>query len=129
MMQPSATSGAVAKPNSSAPSRAATATSRPVLSWPSVCSTTRERRLFITSVWWVSAIPSSQGTPACLMEVSGDAPVPPVSPAITRWSARALVTPAATVPTPISAPSLTLMRASGFEFFRSWMSCAMSSME
>src|SRR3989440_11549665 len=36
MMQPSPTSGAVAKPNSSAPSNAATTTSRPVLSWPSV---------------------------------------------------------------------------------------------
>ena len=32
MMQPSTTRGALAKPNSSAPSRAATITSRPVLS-------------------------------------------------------------------------------------------------
>ncbi len=32
MMQPDTTSGAVAKPNSSAPSSAATTTSRPVLS-------------------------------------------------------------------------------------------------
>ena len=84
MTQPSAISGAVAKPNSSAPSKAAMATSRPVFNWPSVCSTTRERRLFITSVWCVSAMPSSHGAPACLMEVSGDAPVPPVSPAMTR---------------------------------------------
>ena len=45
MMQPRTTSGAVAKPNSSAPSSAATATSRPVLSWPSASTVTRERRL------------------------------------------------------------------------------------
>ena len=35
-MNPSTTKGAVAKPNSSAPNKQATATSRPVLSWPSV---------------------------------------------------------------------------------------------
>ena len=39
MMQPIATSGAVEKPNSSAPSSAAIATSRPVCSLPSVCTT------------------------------------------------------------------------------------------
>jgi hypothetical protein len=39
--------------------------------------TMRLRRLFSTSVWCVSARPSSQGRPACLIEVSGDAPVPP----------------------------------------------------
>ena len=38
MMQPIATSGAVEKPNSSAPSSAAMVTSRPVCSLPSVCS-------------------------------------------------------------------------------------------
>ena len=37
MMQPSVTSGAVAKPNSSAPRMAAITTSRPVLRPPSVC--------------------------------------------------------------------------------------------
>ena len=31
----------------------------------------------MTSTCWVSASPSSQGTPACLMPVNGDAPVPP----------------------------------------------------
>ena len=46
-MQPSATSGAVAKPNSSAPSRAAITTSRPVLSPPSVCTRIRPRRSFL----------------------------------------------------------------------------------
>ena len=77
MMQPVATSGAVAKPNSSAPSSAAIATSRPVLSWPSVSTAMRLRRLFSTSVWCVSARPSSQGRPACVIEVCGEAPVPP----------------------------------------------------
>ena len=38
MMQPSVISGAVAKPNSSAPSIAAITTSRPVFRPPSVCS-------------------------------------------------------------------------------------------
>ena len=37
MTQPETSSGAVAKPNSSAPSSAAMTTSRPVFSWPSVC--------------------------------------------------------------------------------------------
>ena len=45
MMQPSTTSGAVAKPNSSAPSSAAMTTSRPVFSWPSVSTAMRLRRL------------------------------------------------------------------------------------
>ncbi len=77
MMQPVATSGAVAKPNSSAPSSAAIATSRPVLSWPSVSTAMRLLRLLSTSVWWVSASPSSHGSPACVIEVWGEAPVPP----------------------------------------------------
>ncbi len=45
MTQPEATSAAVAKPNSSAPSRAAIATSRPVLSWPSVSTRMRPRKI------------------------------------------------------------------------------------
>eukprot|EP00961_Rhodomonas_salina_P181654 2452201-Rhodomonas_salina.2 len=50
MMQPSEMRGAVEKPVSSAPSRKAITTSRPVLICPSVSTTTRERRSFITSV-------------------------------------------------------------------------------
>ena len=46
---------------------AAMTTSRPVFSWPSVSTAMRLRRLFSTSVWCVSARPSSQGRPACLM--------------------------------------------------------------
>ena len=45
-----ATSEAVPTPYSSAPSMAAITTSRPVFSPPSVCSTTRLRRSFMTSV-------------------------------------------------------------------------------
>ena len=66
MMQPETTSGAVAKPNSSAPSRAAMTTSRPVLSWPSVCTTIRSRSPLTSSVCWVSARPSSHGAPGVL---------------------------------------------------------------
>ena len=105
-MQPDTTSGAVAKPYSSAPSSAATTTSRPVLSWPSVCTTIRSRRPLSSSVCWVSARPSSQGPPACLSEVSGDAPVPPSWPEISTTSACAFETPAATVPTPTSDDQL-----------------------
>ena len=119
MMQPMAMSGVVEKPNSSAPSRAAMATSRPVWSLPSVWTRMRLRRSLITSTCWVSARPSSQGMPACLMEVSGLAPVPPSSPLIRTRSACALATPAATVPTPTSATSFTEMRACGLTFFRS----------
>ena len=119
MMQPAATSGAVAKPNSSAPSRAPTTTSRPVRRPPSTCTAMRERSRFSTSVWCVSARPISQGEPACLIEVSGAAPVPPSNPDTVTWSARALLTPAATVPTPISDTSFTDTRLVGLTFFRS----------
>ncbi len=129
MMQPDTTSGAVAKPNSSAPSSAATTTSRPVLSWPSACTTMRSRRPLSSSVCWVSARPSSQGPPACLSDVSGLAPVPPSWPEMSTTSAWAFETPAATVPTPTSATSFTWMRASGLAFLRSWISWARSSME
>ena len=66
MMQPMATSGAVEKPNSSAPSSAAMTTSRPVCSLPSVCTRMRPRRSFITSTWCVSARPSSHGNAGVL---------------------------------------------------------------
>ncbi len=127
--QPSTTSGAVAKPNSSAPSSAPTTTSRPVLSWPSTSTVMRDRRSFITSTWCVSARPSSQGMPACLIEVSGEAPVPPSCPEMSTTSACAFATPAAMVPTPTSATSFTETRARWFAFLRSWMSCARSSIE
>ncbi len=83
----------------------------------------------MSRVCWVSANPSSHGAPACLIEVSGDAPVPPSWPEMRTTSDFALATPAATVPTPTSATSFTWTRARGFEFLRSWMSWARSSIE
>ena len=88
-------------------------TSRPVRKPPSTCSATRARRRFSTSVCCVSARPISQGEPACLIEVSGEAPVPPSKPEMVMWSARALATPAATVPTPTSETSFTETSAAG----------------
>jgi hypothetical protein len=85
--------------------------------------------LFSTSVCCVSASPISHGLPAYFTEDSGEAPVPPSCPEMVTWSAFALATPAATVPTPISETSFTEMRAAGFTFLRSWMSCARSSIE
>ena len=74
---PRVTKGAVAKPNSSAPSKQAMATSRPVFNCPSVSKTTRLRKSFNKRVWFVSATPNSHGAPACCMEDRGEAPVPP----------------------------------------------------
>ena len=129
MMQPDTTKGAVANPYSSAPSSAPTTTSRPVLSCPSTCTTIRSRRPFTSNVCCVSASPISHGMPACLSDVRGAAPVPPSCPEMSTTSECALATPAATVPTPTSATSFTCTRAAGLDDFRSWMSCAMSSME
>jgi hypothetical protein len=64
-----------------------------------------------------------------LSEFSGEAPVPPSWPEISTTSAWAFETPAATVPTPSSLTSFTCTRAYSLAFFRSWMSCARSSME
>ena len=119
MMQPAAISGAVEKPTSSAPSSAATTTSRPVFICPSAWTQTRERRSLSTSVCCVSARPISHGTPADWSDESGEAPVPPSWPEIRMWSAFAFATPAATVPTPTSATSLTEMRAPGLAQRRS----------
>ena len=119
MIQPEAIKGAVEKPNSSAPSKAAIATSRPVFIWPSHSITTLPRKSFITSVCCASAIPSSHGNPACFKEVKGDAPVPPSYPEINITSAFAFATPAAIVPTPTSETSFTLILASRFAFFKS----------
>ena len=59
---------------------------------------------------------------------AGLAPVPPSAPLITMRSALALATPAAIVPTPLSATSFTLTAAVGLIFLRSKISCARSSM-
>src|SRR4051795_10735836 len=75
--QPSAISSAVPKLTSSAPRSAATITSRPVLIPPSTRSRTRPRRPFSASTCCVSASPTSQGSPALLIELSGLAAGPP----------------------------------------------------
>ena len=111
MSQPIATSAAVPNANSSAPSSAATSRSRPVCSPPSVRSATRSRRSLRSRTWWTSARPSSHGAPTCLIDDSGDAPVPPAWPDRWMYDAPALATPAAIVPTPRLATSLTPIRA------------------
>src|SRR5690606_1321021 len=65
MMQPAAISGAVAMPNSSAPSRAPMTTARPVRTPPSTCTALRPRSPLATRVRWVAAGPVRQGAPAC----------------------------------------------------------------
>ncbi len=129
MTQPKVMSAAVPKPNSSAPSNAVMMTSRPVLSWPSTCRRTSERSPFLTRVCWVSANPISGEMPAKRMLDAGLAPVPPSAPEMTMRSALAFTTPAAIVPTPLSATSLTEMAARGLTFFMSKISCFRSSME
>ena len=129
MMHPATISGAVENPYSSAPSKAAVMTSRPVRSAPSHCTVMRSRRPFSINVCWASARPISHGVPACLSEVSGDAPVPPSCPEMRTTSACAFDTPVATVPTPTALTSFTWMRACEFAFFRSWISWARSSIE
>ena len=100
MSQPTATSAPVPNANSSAPSSAATSRSRPVCRPPSVRSATRSRRSLRSRTWWTSASPSSHGAPTCLIDDSGDAPVPPAWPDRWMYVAPALATPAAIVPTP-----------------------------
>ncbi|MND86954.1 hypothetical protein D3C80_789370 [compost metagenome] len=129
MIQPEATRGAVAKPNSSAPSKAAIATSRPVFNCPSHSNTTRLLRSFKINVCCASASPSSHGIPVCCNEVNGAAPVPPSYPEIKITSAFALATPAAIVPTPTSETNLTFTRASRLAFFKSKINCDKSSIE
>src|ERR1700746_1595490 len=52
MMPPAAIKGAVAKPNSSAPSSAPITTSRPVRKPPSTCTEMRLRSRSRPRVWW-----------------------------------------------------------------------------
>ena len=125
---PSTMSVAVPNPNSSAPSNAVRMMSRPVFSCPSTCSLTPPRSPLRTSVCCVSDSPISGEMPAKRMLDAGDAPVPPSAPEMTMRSAFAFATPAAMVPTPLSATSLTDTAARGFTFFRSNMSWARSSM-
>ena len=118
-MQPSAIIATEPKPNSSAPKIAAITTSHPVLSPPSVLKSTLSLRLFSIRDLWTSATPNSQGKPACLIELRGEAPVPPSCPEICITSAFALLTPAAIVPIPISETSFTLTFAFGCTWCKS----------
>ncbi len=127
--QPKVISAEVPKPNSSAPSSAMRMTSRPVFSWPSTCRRASERSPLRTSVCCVSAMPISGEMPAKRILLAGLAPVPPSAPEMTTRSALAFTTPAAMVPTPLSATSFTEMAAFGLTFFKSKMSCLRSSME
>src|SRR5205809_6101059 len=61
-------------------------TSRPVRRPPSVRTSMRWRRPFSMRIAWVSASPSSHGDPACLIDDSGEAPVPPIKHAGSPWA-------------------------------------------
>ncbi len=110
--QPIVTSGAVAKPNSSAPRSAAMATSRPLISLPSVSMRTRLRRS-IHDQCLVCLSKSKLPRKSGIMdrELLGAAPVPPSYPEIRITCAPAFATPAATVPTPASDTSFTEISA------------------
>ena len=85
--------------------------------------------LFLIKVWWASTNPNSHGNPAWRIELIGDAPVPPSKPEIKIWSALALVTPEAMVPTPALDTNFTEILAWRLAFFKSKINCAKSSME
>mmetsp|Transcript_31683 Transcript_31683/g.53232 ORF Transcript_31683/g.53232 Transcript_31683/m.53232 type:complete len:305 (+) Transcript_31683:1062-1976(+) len=119
MMQPVAIMATVPNPYSSAPISAAIMTSWPLLNPPSARSTTRSRSWFMVNVVCDSVSPISQGPPACLMLLMGDAPVPPSCPDTWMTSAPALATPEATVPMPASATSFTETLADGLIMCRS----------
>ena len=119
IMHPIATKAAVPIPNSSAPIMAAITTSLPVFIPPSVLSVTWCLSPFKVNIWFTSVSPISQEIPACLMLVCGLAPVPPECPEIKITSAFALATPAAMVPTPVEATSLTPTLALGLTCLRS----------
>ncbi len=57
-------------------------TSRPVRKPPSTRTSIRPRSPLATRASCASARPISHGLPACLMEESGEAPVPPLCPAM-----------------------------------------------
>ena len=117
--QPETTSGAVAKPNSSAPSSAAIDDVAPGLQLAVDLDDHAAAQAVQAQHLLRLGEPQLPRHAACLMLVSGDAPVPPSWPEISTTSACALATPAAIVPTPATATSLTEMRAGGFAFFRS----------
>ena len=98
--QPSAISGAVEKPNSSAPSIAADhhVAARAHLA----VDLDEDARAKVVPQQRLLRLGEADlpGDAACWIDACGEAPVPPSWPAITTWSAFALATPAAIVPTP-----------------------------
>ena len=119
IIHPIATKEEVPMPYSSAPIIAAMTTSLPVFKPPSVLSVTLCLRLFKVRTWLASVSPISQGIPAYLILVWGLAPVPPECPDIKIISAFAFATPAAIVPIPVEATSLTPTLAFGLICFKS----------
>ncbi len=69
MMQPVAISAAVAKPISSGAEQRGTTMSRPVLSWPSVCTQMRRAQVVPPQRLVRLCEPDSQGMPACIIDV------------------------------------------------------------
>ena len=82
-------------------------TSRPNLIPPSTRRRTLSRKPERSSAECAARKPISQGRPVFLIEVSGDAPVPPSKPAMVITSAPAFATPAAMIPTPAPETSFT----------------------
>jgi len=74
--QPHTTSGAVANPNSSAPSQRGHHHVAPRLHLPVGLHADRAAQPVLDQRLLVSASPSSHGAPACLMDESGEAPCP-----------------------------------------------------
>ena len=118
-MHPIATRAVVATPYSSAPIIAAMTTSLPVFIPPSVLKVTLCLKLFKVKTWLTSVKPISHGIPTYLTLVCGVAPVPPLCPDINIISALAFATPAAIVPIPDDATSLTPTLAFGLTCFKS----------
>ena len=129
IIHPIATKAVVATPNSSAPIIAAITTSLPVLMPPSVRNVTWCLKLLRVKTWLASVKPISHGIPTYLTLVWGVAPVPPECPEIKIISALAFATPAAIVPIPDEATSLTPTLAFGLICFKSYISWAKSSIE
>ena len=119
IIHPIAIKDEVPIPNSSAPIIAAITTSLPVLIPPSVLSVTLCLSWFNVKIWLASVKPISHGIPAYFTLVWGLAPVPPECPEINITSALAFATPAAIVPIPVDATSLTPILAFGFICFKS----------
>ena len=128
MMQPAAISGAVEKPNSSAPSSAPTTVTAGAdaavdLHRDAAAQPVGDQRLVGLGQ---ADLPGRAGV---LDRGQRRGPGAASKPAMVTWSARALETPAATVPTPTSDTSFTETSPSGLTFLRSKMSCARSSIE